>query len=168
MRRTLNGIYNEIWTLRVDSCMFWTQKCTRGICEIHEQCAKTFFKRLYFDDIIIFPKGEDKHWEHVKKVLERLQEAKINLKATKCEFKVMEMEILGHIINGKTVKMQQEKIKAILEWPTPMKDEDITGFRGICGDRMRPLNEAITRKEFIWGGSEERASLDIKNAYRDE
>jgi hypothetical protein len=52
------------------------------------------------------------------------------------------------------------------------------GFRGLAGyyrqyvenfsDRMRPLNEAINRKEFIRGGEEERAFQDIKKAYRDE
>ena len=136
------------------------------------------FVVVYFDDIIIFSRNEEEHWEHVRKVLERLQEAKINLKIKKCEFKVMETEFLGHIINGTTMKMQQEKIKAILEWPTPTKHDEIAGFRGLAGyyrqyvenfsDRMRPLNEAITRKEFIWGGEEERAFCDIKNAYRDE
>ena len=136
------------------------------------------FVVVYFDDIIIFSRNEEEHWEHVRKVLERLQEAKINLKIKKCEFKVMETEFLGHIINGTTMKMQQEKIKAILEWPTPTKHDEIAGFRGLAGyyrqyvenfsDRMRPLNEAITRKEFIWGGEEEHAFCDIKNAYRDE
>ena len=120
------------------------------------------FVVVYFDDIIIFSKDEVEHWEHVKKVLKRLQETEINLKIKKCEFGVKETEFLGHIINGTTTRMQQEKVKA----------------RGLAGyyrqyverfsDRMRPLNEALTRKEFIWGGKEERAFADIKNAYRDE
>ena len=136
------------------------------------------FVVVYFDDIIIFSRNEAEHWEHVKKVLKKLQEARINLKVKKCEFKVRETEFLGHVINGTTMKMQQEKVKAILEWPTPTKHEEIAGFRGLAGyyrqyvenfsDRMKPLNEAITRKEFIWGGEEERAFEDIKNAYRDE
>ena len=136
------------------------------------------FVVVYFDDIIIFSKDEEEHWEHVKRVLKRLQEEKVNLKITKCEFKVTETEFLGHVINGSTMKMQQEKVKAILEWPTPTKHEDIAGFRGLAGyyrqyverfsDRMKPLNEAIARKEFIWGGEEARAFEDIKNAYRDE
>ena len=125
------------------------------------------FVVVYFDDIIIFSKDEEEHWEHVKRVLKRLQEEKVNLKITKCEFKVTETEFLGHVINGSTMKMQQEKVKAILEWPTPTKHEDIAGFRGLAGyyrqyvkrfsDRMKPLNEAIARKEFIWGGEEARA-----------
>jgi hypothetical protein len=136
------------------------------------------FVVVYFDDIIIFSKDEAEHWEHVRKVLKRLQEAEINLKIKKCEFGVKETEFLGHIINGTTTRMQHEKVKAILEWPIPTEKEGIAGFRGLAGyyrqyvekfsDRMRPLNEALTRKEFIWGGKEESAFADIKNAYRDE
>jgi transposase InsO family protein len=136
------------------------------------------FVVVYFDDIIIFSKDEAEHWEHVKRVLRRLREAKINLKIKKCEFKVKETEFLGHIINGETLRMQREKVKAILEWPTPTAHEGIAGFRGLTGyyrqfvekfsDRMRPLNEALTRKEFIWGGKEERAFEDVKNAYLNE
>jgi Reverse transcriptase (RNA-dependent DNA polymerase) len=85
----------------------------------------TDFVVVYFNDIIIFSKGEEEHWEQIKKILKRLQEVKINLKITKCKFKVTETEFLGHIINGKTMKMQQEKIKTILEWPTSTNNEEI-------------------------------------------
>jgi hypothetical protein len=133
---------------------------------------------VYFDDIIIFSKDEETHWQHVRKVLRRLQETKVNLKVKKCEFKVTETEFLGHIINGETSKMQYEKVKAILEWPIPVNCEGIAGFRGLAGfyrqyverfsDRMKALNEILRKGEFKWGKEEEQAFQDVKNAYRDE
>jgi hypothetical protein len=123
------------------------------------------FVVVYFDDIIIFSKDEETHWQHVRKVLRRLQETKVNLKVKKCEFKVTETEFLGHIINGETSKMQYEKVKAILEWPIPVNCEGIAGFRGLAGfyrqyverfsDRMKALNEILRKGEFKWGKEEE-------------
>jgi Reverse transcriptase (RNA-dependent DNA polymerase) len=35
------------------------------------------FVVVYFDDIIIFSKDEETHWQHVRKVLKRLQESNV-------------------------------------------------------------------------------------------
>ena len=48
-----------------------------------------------------------------------MKEAKVNLKAKKCEFAVEETNFLGHVVNGDEIKMQENKIRDILEWPTP-------------------------------------------------
>jgi Reverse transcriptase (RNA-dependent DNA polymerase) len=65
------------------------------------------FVVVYFDDIIIFSTELDTHWKHVREVLGKLRERKVNLKIKKCEFTVRETEYLGHIINGET--MQEDK-----------------------------------------------------------
>jgi Reverse transcriptase (RNA-dependent DNA polymerase) len=56
---------------------------------------------VYFDDIIIFSKDLDTHWEHVRRVLRRIREKGIDLKIKKCEFGVTETEFLGHVVNGR-------------------------------------------------------------------
>lgn len=38
---------------------------------------------------------------------------------SKCEFGLEEILYLGHKINAKGVSMDEEKIKAIKEWPNP-------------------------------------------------
>lgn len=115
------------------------------------------FVVVYFDDIIIFSDNLEDHWQHVRKVLQRLKEKKINLKLKKCEFAVQETEYLGHMINGNSTRMQDEKLRSILEWPTPENCKDIEEFRGMAGyyrqyikrftDRMEALNERIKSKK---------------------
>jgi hypothetical protein len=39
---------------------------------------------------------------------------------------------LGHIIRAKRVQVHQEKIKSIMEWPTPKTLIELRGFMGIC------------------------------------
>jgi RNase H-like domain found in reverse transcriptase/Reverse transcriptase (RNA-dependent DNA polymerase)/Integrase zinc binding domain/Chromo (CHRromatin Organisation MOdifier) domain len=134
------------------------------------------FVVVYFDDIIIFAKTMTEHWGHVRKVLEKLRKAKINLKIKKCEFAVQEVEYLGHVVNGDHTKMQKSKIEAILNWPTPTTLKNIEEFRGLAGyyrqyiekfsDKARPLNEALRKTEFKWGEEEEKAFQELKNSYR--
>ena len=135
------------------------------------------FVAVYFDDIIIFSDDLATHWQHVKKVLKRLRERGVNLKLKKCVFATEEVPYLGHIINGETTRMQEEKLKAILEWPVPRKIKDIEGFRGLAGyyrqyidkysDRMKPLNERIRTRTFLWEEEEERAFREIKNKFKE-
>ena len=39
-----------------------------------------------------------------------------------------EIPILGVIVGKKQVKMEQEKIKTVKEWKTPMKIKDVESF----------------------------------------
>jgi hypothetical protein len=134
------------------------------------------FVAIYFDDIIIFSKDLKTHWKHVREVLERMRSRKINFKLKKCMFAVSEVSYLGHIINGSSTRMQEEKLRAILEWPTPINTKDIEESRGLAGyyrqyidkftDRMEPLNEKIRTRTFAWEEREDEAFKDIKNRYR--
>jgi hypothetical protein len=135
------------------------------------------FVAVYFDDIIIFSDDITTHWQQVRKVLKRLRERGVNLKLKKCVFATKEVPYLGHIIDGDTSRMQEEKLRAILEWPTPTKTKEIEGFRGLAGfyrqyidkfsDRMRPLNDRIRTRTFRWEEEEEKAFKEIKNKFKE-
>src|SRR5882762_4254587 len=71
------------------------------------------FVAVYFDDIIIFSKDLRSHWRHVREVLKRLRSKKVKFKLKKCVFAQTEVPYLGHIINGTTTRMQEDKLKAI-------------------------------------------------------
>jgi hypothetical protein len=53
-------------------------------------------------------------------------------KETKCEFGLIEILYLGHVIGVKGVWLHQEKIQTILYWPTPRSILEMQGFFGIC------------------------------------
>ena len=79
----------------------------------------------------------------------------------KCNF-VKELVHLGFVVSIEGLKMDPEKVKAILEWPTPKSAIEVRYFHGlasfykkfirglsiICG----PLTEIMRgdRKEFKW------------------
>jgi len=48
----------------------------------------------------------EEHLEHLRKVFQRLRENKLYAKFDKCEFKVMEVDFLGHRITQEGLKME--------------------------------------------------------------
>jgi len=51
---------------------------------------------------------------------------------SKFEFGLTEMLYLGHVIREDGVKVHQEKIQVILDWPTPRNVIELRGLLGIC------------------------------------
>jgi Reverse transcriptase (RNA-dependent DNA polymerase) len=56
------------------------------------------FYITYLDDIMVYSERVEDHKEHVRKVLERLQQYNLYAKLSKCLFSVEELEFLDYII----------------------------------------------------------------------
>ncbi|KAG9564216.1 hypothetical protein KCU71_g4900, partial [Aureobasidium melanogenum] len=68
----------------------------------------------YLDDILVFSETLEEHRVHVSKVLKRLRQAKLYANIDKSEFKVISTKYLGLIISTNRLKMDPQKIKAVL------------------------------------------------------
>jgi hypothetical protein len=118
----------------------------------------------YLDDILIYSRNEEDHKRDVREVLRRLQKHKLYARADKCEFSVTKTEYLGFILSPDSLRMDNKKIAAICDWPTPRKIKEVQSFLGFANfyrrfifnysDLAVPLN-ALTRKENIWFWSPE-------------
>jgi hypothetical protein len=87
---------------------------------------------VFFDDLLIYSKTWEEHLQHVNQILSIKEEQSLYAKESKCEFGMTEVLYLGHIIGEKGVQVHQEKIKAIMEWPTPKTLTELRGFLGMC------------------------------------
>ena len=56
------------------------------------------FAMAYLDDIIIFSKNEAEHLKHIEIIFQKLKEAGLKLKESKCDFFKKEIHYLGHLI----------------------------------------------------------------------
>jgi hypothetical protein len=74
---------------------------------------------VYIDDILVYSNSVEEHVEHLQKVFQRLKENKLYAKFDKCEFGVSEVDFLGHRITQEGLKMDNRKVKAILDWEPP-------------------------------------------------
>ena len=83
------------------------------------------FAIAYLDGIIIFSKNEEEHLQHLEIIFERLREANLKLKRSKCSFMKMHIEYLGHLISEKGIEPMPDKFAAIKEMPAPRNHKEI-------------------------------------------
>ncbi len=87
---------------------------------------------VYINDILIYSSSLEEHAEHLRKVFQRLKENKLYAKLEKCEFGVTEVDFLGHRITQKGLKMDDHKVKAILDWEPPKSVLALKSFLGLA------------------------------------
>jgi len=100
---------------------------------MHEILKDMVFKDLviYIDDIIIFSDTYDKYVAPLQKVLQRLLDEKVWLRASKCQFFTKRLDILGHILTPDGLHMDPKKRKKVLNFKVPSKRRDMRGILGI-------------------------------------
>nr|XP_027122206.1 uncharacterized protein LOC113739161 [Coffea arabica] len=77
------------------------------------------FVVVYFDDILIYNKSYDEHLEHITAVMDVLRREKLYANLKKCNFCTNELVFLGFVISAQGMKVDDQKVKTIQEWPTP-------------------------------------------------
>ena len=63
--------------------------------------------------------------KHVQQIFQKLQKASFQLDIDKYEFFVKEIKYLGLIITPESIKMDQKKLSALLDWSIPENLKDI-------------------------------------------
>ncbi len=86
---------------------------------------------VYIDDILIYSSSLEEHEGHLRKVFQRLRENKLYAKLKKCEFGMTEVDFLGHRITQEGLKMDDHKVKAILDWELLKSVSALRSFLGL-------------------------------------
>jgi hypothetical protein len=76
--------------------------------------------------------GYDKHEEHLRLALQKLQEHRLYVKLSKCEFWMKQVAFLGHIISKGGISVDPSKVQDILSWNLPTSVSDIWSFLGLA------------------------------------
>ena len=70
---------------------------------------------LFVDDILIYSPSVELHKEHLRIMLQLLQEHHLYTKFSKREFWLPEVKFLGHV-SGSGVAVDSSKIEAVMNW----------------------------------------------------
>ncbi|GJR35276.1 putative reverse transcriptase domain-containing protein [Tanacetum coccineum] len=68
--------------------------------------------KVFIEDILIYSKTKEEHVEHLRLVLGLLKKEKLYAKFSKCEYRLREVQFLGHVINGNEIHVDPSKIEA--------------------------------------------------------
>ncbi len=85
---------------------------------------------VYMDNILVYSKTKEEHFDHLKSVLERLRYHKLYVSPSKCSFMRTEVEFLGVAVDTIGIRVNPEKTKIIKEWPIPISLTEIRSFLG--------------------------------------
>ncbi|XP_074555934.1 uncharacterized protein LOC141811777 [Curcuma longa] len=129
------------------------------------------FVVVYFDDILIYSKNLDEHLNHLQKVLLVLRNEKLYANLQKCSFCTSQIEFLGYIVSAKGIAVDEEKVKAIREWPTPKTINEVRSFHGLASFYRRfvknfstlaaPLTEVVKKNVGFHWDSEQNSAFNL-------
>ena len=133
------------------------------------------FVMAYLDDIIIYSSTPEEHLEHIRTVFEKLCNAKLSMKLSKCHFFAKEIQYLGHILGSKGIKPVPAKTEAIKAMYPPVNPKQVHAFLRLVGyyrkfiknfvKTVKPLT-MLTRMDvkFEWKERHQNAFMELKEA----
>ena len=86
------------------------------------------FVVVFVDDILICSQSEGEHEDHLRVVLQLLRDHQLYAKFSKCEFWLIEVGFLGHVVSASGVSVDPKKVKAIISWERPKSVFEIHSF----------------------------------------
>jgi len=86
----------------------------------------------FINDVIVETEEKAEHDEIVEEVVKRLVENDLYVKLEKYKWKVREVGFLGVVIGPEGIKMEEEKVKGVLDWLTPKGVKDVQKFLGLA------------------------------------
>ena len=119
------------------------------------------FAFVYLDDVLIHSPDIETHLKHIRILFQRLREADLKLKDSKCNYFKTHVQYLGHLVSGKGIKPLPEKLESVKKMPAPTTPKEIKQFLGLVGyyrkfiprfaDIARPMT-SLTKQDvpFEW------------------
>jgi len=86
---------------------------------------------VYLDDIMIFGKDPEEHYQHLREVLEILKKERFFAKISKCAFNQPEVQFLGHLVGREGIKVNPKKVEVVKNWPVPKDVKELRQFLGL-------------------------------------
>ena len=116
---------------------------------------------VYLDDVIVLGRTFDEHLCNLQSVFQRLREAGLRLKPSKCFFFQRQVQYLGHIISREGIATDPAKTERVSTWPTPSSKRETQRFLGFASYYRRfvkdfariarPLHRLTERTaSFVW------------------
>jgi hypothetical protein len=82
------------------------------------------FVMVFIDDILVYSRSEEEHEDHLRLVLQKLQDHKL-------------YAFLGHIVSKGGISVDPSKVQDVMSWNAPISVSNIWSFLGLTGYYQR-------------------------------
>ena len=116
-------------------------RCPFGLTQ-----APAYFQRLinkvikglpfafgYLDDVLIHSPDIESNLQYMRILFQRLREADLKLKDSKCNYFKTHVQYLGHLVSGKRIKSLPEKLESVKKMSAPTTPKEVKQFLGLVG-----------------------------------
>ena len=93
----------------------------------------------YLDNVIITGKDDEEHLKNLSVVLEKISQAGLRFKRSKCQFMNEKMIALGHVLSGQGIQQCTAKVEAIQNAPPPSNVTELGAYLGLINYYHRYL-----------------------------
>ena len=133
------------------------------------------FVRIFIDDVVVFSRTVEEHYDHVRQFLDTCREKGVYLKASKAQMLKESLRFLGHTLSAEGCQPQHDKVSSIKDWPKLETVTHVRQFLGLAGYYRRfvhrfseiaqPLT-SLTKADvpWQWGELQQWAFDELKTA----
>ncbi|KAK3286841.1 hypothetical protein CYMTET_5629 [Cymbomonas tetramitiformis] len=133
------------------------------------------FVRIFIDDVVVFSRTVEEHYDHVRQFLDTCREKGVYLKASKAQMLKESLRFLGHTLSAEGCQPQHDKVSSIKDWPKLETVTHVRQFLGLAGYYRRfvhrfseiaqPLT-SLTKTDvpWQWGELQQWAFDELKTA----
>ena len=132
---------------------------------------------MYIDDCNVFPKDTDELVFRLRLIFERFRKQNLFVKPNKCFLGYTEIDYVGKVLSAEGLKMSQEKIRHVLDFPKPDISKQLESFLGLvnyfhdfiknASSELHPLHKLLQNynksKKIVWTPEAEQAFDLIKS-----
>lgn len=129
---------------------------------------------VYLDDIVVITNNFDHHLKVLQEIFSRLRSANVTLNKDKCHLCRRELKYLGYVVDQRGLRVDPEKVEAIIKIPRPRNQKAVRQFCGTASwyrrfipdfaSRLYPLTKMLKKNQrFEWTKEAEDAFEDIRS-----
>ena len=96
---------------------------------------------VYIDDMLVKSTAAELHIAHLAEAFQILKGYNMKLNPAKCAFGVLAEKFLGFIVNNRGIEANPDKIKVVLDMPSPSNIKEIQRLTG----RIAALSRFVSR-----------------------
>ena len=130
----------------------------------------------YIDDILVYSSSWTDHLSRLQELFNRLRQAGLTARPTKCMIGTASVEFIGHIIGRGKIMPLHDNVAKIRNAPRPVTKKEVRSFLGLTGYYREyiphysaiavPLSDLTKKKQpnkIQWGDAQEKAYNALKS-----